>query len=315
MTEYSGEVFDLGYQHYDGPREGRMRARKALWINGMRIALGLGRGTRAKILPTILFLIVIMTSVIISLAATAANAGDDFANHADFYRIISIILLLFSAIIAPELLCPDRRDGVIYLYLVRPLTTTDYLIGRWLAFFSVSFALIIIGQIILFIGLMLAVDEPMDYLRDNWLDVPRFLGAGLVIAAFATTLPLAVAAFTNRKAFAASFVIGIFFVSAIIAGIMTECDHSYHPDRGSSDYKADTEECEPRTGNAGKWLALIDIGQVSSHVSDLIMDDENESQIAKQVRKLPTVVPFLWYLIMTLGPGFILWQQYRRLST
>ena len=44
MTEYRSEVFDLGYQHYKGPREGQMRARKAIWINGMRTALGLGRG-------------------------------------------------------------------------------------------------------------------------------------------------------------------------------------------------------------------------------------------------------------------------------
>ncbi len=61
-------------------------------------------------------------------------------------------------------------------------------------------------------------------------------------------------------------------------------------------------------------MALVDIGQVPSHVSDLIMDDENESQVARQVRKLPTGIPVLWYLIMTAGPGYVLWQRYRRLS-
>ena len=55
MTQTTGEVFDLGYQHYDGPREGRFRARTALWVNGVRTALGLGRGAKAKILPTLLF--------------------------------------------------------------------------------------------------------------------------------------------------------------------------------------------------------------------------------------------------------------------
>lgn len=314
MNEYGGEVFDLGYQHYEGPREGRMRARKALWINGMRTAIGLGRGTRAKLLPALLFLVVIMTAVIISLIATSADAGDDFANHADFYRIISVVLLIFSAIIAPELLCPDRRDGVIFLYLVRPLTITDYIIGRWLAFFTVTFALIIIGQVILFAGLTLAVDEPFEYLKDNWLDVPRFLCAGIVIAAFTTTLPLAVSAFTTRKSFAASFVIGLFFITAIIAGIMTECDYSEDYDSKSFDDGSNQQICEPRTGEAGKWLGLIDIGRVSGHVSDLIMDDENESQVAKQVSQLPVVVPILWYLIMTVGPGFILLHRYRRLT-
>ncbi len=314
MTEHSGEVFDLGYQHYKGPREGRMRARKALWTNGMRTALGLGRGTQAKILPGMLFAFVILMAVIMSLAAAETGSDADIPNHADYYVIISVILLLFSAIIAPGLLCPDRRDGVIYLYLVRPLTITDYIAGRWLAFFSVSLALICSGQMILFSGLTLAADEPLSYLRDNWMDVPYFLGAGLVVATFTTTLPLAVSAFTTRKAYAAAFVIGLFFISAVIAGILTECDQSDLPSEESPGYERALEECEPRTGEVGKWLALVDIGQVPGHVSDLIMDNENESQVARQVRKLPTGIPVLWYLIMTAGPGYVLWQRYRRLS-
>jgi len=220
MNERSGEIFDLGYQHYEGPREGRTRARKAIWVDGIRTALGLGRGSRAKIMPGILFTIVMLIAVIMSLIASAADFGDELPNHADFYRIISVILLIFSAIIAPELLCPDRRDKVIYLYLVRPLTVFDYVAGRWLAFASVSALLICSGQIILFLGLTLAADESLDYLRDNWTDVPRFLCAGLVVAAFTTTLPLAVSAFTTRRAFAASFVIGIYFISAIFAGVL-----------------------------------------------------------------------------------------------
>ncbi len=314
MTEYSGEVFDLGYQHYDGPREGRMRARKAIWVNGMRTALGLGRGTRPKILPGILFGLAILVAVIMALIAAAPDSGDDVPNHADYYRFISVILLIFSAIIAPELLCPDRREGVIYLYLVRPLTIADYVAGRWLAFFTVSVVLICTGQLILFIGFTLGADESLTYLKDNWMDVPRFLGAGIVIAIFTTTLPLVVSAFTTRKAYAAAFVIGLFFISAIVAGIMTECDQNELPSRGSPSYERALEECEPQTGEWGKWFGLVSIAEVSSHVTDLIMDDESESPVARQVRTLPSIVPVLWYLIMTIGPGYVLWRRYRRLT-
>lgn len=315
MTEYSGEVFDLGYQRYTGPREGRMRARKAVWSNGIRTALGLGRGARAKILPGLLFGIVILVAVIVSLVASVADPEqEDIWGHTDYFRFISIVLLIFSAIIAPELLCPDRRDGVIYLYLVRPLTTTDYVVGRWLAFFSVSMALICCGQLILFLGLTLAAEDSPAYLWDNWMDVPRFLGAGLVVAVFTTTLPLAVSAFASRRAYAAAFVIGLYFISAIIAGIMTECDYADEPPQGSPGHEAFLEECEPRAGEVGKWMGLVDISQVPGHVSDLIMDEENESQVAKQVRKLPTIVPIVWYLLMTAGPGYILVRKYRRLG-
>ncbi len=312
MTEPHGEVFDLGYQHYEGAREGRMRARKALWINGVRTVLGLGRGSRAKILPISLFVFAIAPAVILSLVASVAGPDEEIPGHADYYRITSIILLLFSAIMAPELLCSDRREGVISLYLVRPLTAIDYLAGRWLAFFSVTTALIYSGQVILFIGFTLAADEPLDYIRDNWLEIPRFLGAGLAVAMFTSTLPIAVSAFTNRRAYATAFVIGLYFISAPLAGILSECTNEYY-EEGPPPYKEAVEECEPQAGDAAKWVALLDIGQIPNHISDLIFNDKNDSQIAKQVRKLPTVVPVGWYLLMTAGPGWLLWWRYRRM--
>ena len=130
MSESRGVVFGLGYQHYDGPREGRTHARKALWMNGVRTALGLGRGSRAKILPSLLFIAAIAQAVVLALIASQIGEmsapGLEFPGHAGYYRIVSVILLLFSAIITPELLCPDRRDGVIHLYLVRPAVTAVF---------------------------------------------------------------------------------------------------------------------------------------------------------------------------------------------
>ena len=222
MTEPRGEVFDLGYQHYKGPREGRMRARKALWMNGVRTALGLGRGSRAKILPVLLFVAAMIPALLLTLGASESGPGGDVTGHTDYYWMVSIILFLFAAIIAPELLCPDRRDGVISLYLVRPLTPTDYVVGRWLAFFSITLAIVYLGQVVLLVGLTLAAAEPLDYLRNHWLDIPRFLGAGLVVALFTTTLPMAVSAFTTRRAYATAFVIGLLIISTVVAGALTE---------------------------------------------------------------------------------------------
>ena len=47
-TQSEGTVFDLGYRRYEGPREGRNRARTAVYIDGLKITLGIGRGGRAK---------------------------------------------------------------------------------------------------------------------------------------------------------------------------------------------------------------------------------------------------------------------------
>ena len=309
MTDASGEVFDLGYQHYDGPREGRMRARQALFVNGVRTAIGLGRGWQSKVLPGLLFFAVMVPAFLFSFIASTADILQDVPTHADYYWIINIVILLFSATTAPEMLCPDRRDRVIDLYLVRPLTTTDYVIGRWFAFFSVMLALVYAGQVVLFIGLTFAADEPLDYLRDQWLDIPRLLAVGAAIAAFATSIPLAVSTFTVRRTYAAAIVIALFVITPVVAGSLTFCEDHEHGQFG-----AVQSECEPVTGDAAKWLALVSLPEVPLHVSDLIFDDDNESDVAELVREHSSAVPVAWLLILTVVPGFVLWWQYRRMA-
>jgi hypothetical protein len=121
QSGHSGTVFDIGYQRYTGPREGRKRARLAVFKDGVRTSLGFGRGGRAKILPWFFIAVLGSIALIMALIAGAADriAGPEAAaqmnlpSHSDYYGIASILIFVFAAVVAPELLCPDRRDGVI----------------------------------------------------------------------------------------------------------------------------------------------------------------------------------------------------------
>ena len=175
---------------------------------------------------------------------------------------------------------------------------------------SITLLLVYSGQIVLFIGLVLSAVEPWDYLRDNWLDIPRFLGAGLVVAAFITTIPLAVASFTNRRAYAAAFVIGFFIISHAAGNILTACEENGELRR---DVPAEAQ-CEPLTGDAAKWFSLVAMFAVPMHVSDMIFGVEDEEGDSDRVAELPSIVPIGWYLLLTAGPGYALWWRYRRIS-
>ena len=308
-SERQGEIYDLGYQRYYGPREGRGRARWALLVNGIRSALGIGRGSRAKVLPVLLFVAAVGTAIIMVLIASQTGI-ENTTNHAGYYSAISVILILFSAIIAPELLIPDRRDRVLHLYLVRPLTPTDYVAGRWSAFFIITLAIVYSGQILLFLGLLLTAPEPVDYVRENWLDVPRFLAAGFVVAVFTTTLPLAVSAFTNRRAYAAAFVIGLWIVSTSAAGILATCEETTTATTPDGNVTVQVGECVPIAGDMAKWFALVEIGEAPIRINDFIFGEEPGTL----AQELPDIVPIGWYLILTAGPGFLLWRRYQSIA-
>ena len=194
-----GQVFDLGYHRYEGPREGRSRARYAIYFDGLKVAMGIGRGGRAKILPWVFITAALIPALVLAIiAGTVDRIGGpgvseavDLPSYSDYYSIASIILFLFAAAAAPELLCPDRRNGVINLYLVRPLTGTDYIVARWLAFLTVMLAVAWAPQLVLLAGLAFGAEQPADYLRDNWEDIPRFLGSGAGIAIYTTSLAIA----------------------------------------------------------------------------------------------------------------------------
>ena len=193
---------------------------------------------------------------------------------------------------------------------MRPLTSTDYVAGRWLAFFTIVLALVYSGQIVLFVGLTLAAGEPLTYVRENWLDIPRFLAAGAVIAVFTTTIPLAVSGFTNRRAYAAGFVIGLFILSAAVANSLTGCtEREVVVENG----ELVVDRCEAVSGRWAKWVALAELGAVPANVSDIIFGETpDSSQADRHVSELHDAIPVAWYVVLTMGPAVLLLWRYRK---
>ena len=197
---------------------------------------------------------------------------------------------------------------------MRPLTPIDYVSARWLVFFVVVLVILYTGQVVLLGGSVLAAEKPIDYLRDNWLDVPRFLAAGVVYAAFAATIPLAAAAFTTRRTYAAAFVVALFIFSSVAAAALTGCDEEHDQAQERFGPQAPVG-CNPITGDSAKWYNLAGIIQAPIHMNDLIFDKQNDGLGFDFFRELPAPVPVLWYLLLVLGPGAAIWWRYRRIAS
>ena len=296
----SGTVFDVGYRNYTGAREGRERSRRAILKDGIRIALGLGRGGRPKILPwafiTILSVIGLIMAIIAGAAERMVGPGAterlNLPTHSDYNGIASIVLFVFAAIVAPELLGRDKREGTINLYLVRPITGTDYIVSRWLAFLIVITIASIVPQVLLLLGLAGGDSVPLDYLAKHWLDIPRFLLSGLVMSLYATTLAMLTASFTTRRAYASVFLVGLFAITTpFTIGLASEIG-----------------------GTTGQWISMFNLTNIPVHVNDIIFDQVSEITSEAPAKELPATVRVAWYFLWTVGPGALLWSRYRRLS-
>ena len=221
VTAPGGTIYDRGYRHYEGPREGRGRRVRAIAVAGIRRVLGLKRNWKTKVVPWGLLVLAFgPVLAFIGVRVLFAEAADDFFTYAQYLRIVAGLLLLFAATAGPELLCPDRRQNVLALIFTRPVTRSDYLLAKLAALLAVVALIAIVPLVVLFLGNTLTADSAATYLGDHLGDLGRILVAGSVLTVFYSVVALAAASLTDRRAVATAGLLGVFLGTSALANIL-----------------------------------------------------------------------------------------------
>ncbi len=220
----TGAVYDRGYRPYEGHRGGRNASRAALFRTSVRRALGLRRSWRQKVAPFILLGIVTIPAIVnvgVKYLTRNSPASDvDFITYREYVGV-SNALLVFVALTAPDIMCPDRRQRVLPLLFARPMTGVDYVIAKVGAMFAILFAFSFIPQLILFIGQMLVTEDgALTYLRDNAEVLWQVPTAVVLLSLFYAVLSVAVASLSSRRIIAGATIIGLFLVTSIVSVII-----------------------------------------------------------------------------------------------
>ncbi len=223
-------IYDRGYRSYEGERRGRGAIRRAIARDGIRRILGLRRKARRKILPWSLLVIgVVMAAVIIGLhfvaGSIAAGVAEGLPTYPNLFDLYSRVALLFIAVTGPELLIPDRTQGVLSVYFSRPMRVSDYLAGKLYAYLTVAGAIYVVPQILLHLGLAgLSDDGFLSYLGSNLDVLWKVPVVALGFLAVHGGLLAILSSLIDRTGFAAAAYLAILTAGNGIAGVIADAD-------------------------------------------------------------------------------------------
>jgi ABC-2 type transport system permease protein len=248
----TGAVYDRGYRPYDGSRGGRGASRLALIRVTLRRAIGLRRSWRQKVAPVLLLGLAVVPAIVnVGVGYVTRDepiSNFEFITYREYVVVSTSLLLLFVALMGPDVVCPDRRNRVLPLVFARPLNGVDYVVAKVTAIAGIVFAFGLIPQIVLFVGQMIVRKKPMDYLTDNAEVLWQAPLAVAIVAIYFAAVVLAISSLTGRRIVAGAVFVGLLLFTTTVSSILV----------GETTYE---------DGNAG---GLVDVAALPLHLRDLV---------------------------------------------
>jgi ABC-2 type transport system permease protein len=230
MTE--AHIYDRGYRKYDGVRTGVPGALRTLVSHSAAHALGLRRSAKYKVVPVLIIVSAYLpAAVFIGIAALIPD--DDIEEvflptYAGYYGYVIAAIYLLAGFITPELLAPDRRTGMLGVYLASPLNRATYLLGKGIAVVLLLLIVTFGPPMLMLIAFSLENSGPDGFVE--WMKVfgQIFAGSAAMGVVFAS-IGLAISASTDRVVVATATILAVLPASAIATDVLvTEAELTPH---------------------------------------------------------------------------------------
>jgi ABC-2 type transport system permease protein len=218
----TGSIYDLGYRRYSGDRLGRRYAVLSLYTYSLKAIFGLGRSAMSKVFPIGLAIVLMLPAVVQLGIAAIAPREVTIIKHENYFGFTQIVLVLFCAATAPEIVGRDQRFHTLPLYFSRALSRLDYVSSKVVALFAALFLVTFVPQVLLFLGSAVATEDLVSYITSNIDIVPPVLGSSMLVAALMSSVSLAIGSQTHRRAFATGAILAFFVIFNVLGSILVE---------------------------------------------------------------------------------------------
>jgi ABC-2 type transport system permease protein len=280
-------IIDRGYRPYVGPRLGVAGAVRSLVRHTAQRVMGLRRPFAYKILPMLSAAIAYVPAIVfVGLAALVKDAGvrrNFLPTYADYYGFVVSALIVFASFVAPEALCPDRRTGMLGLYLSAPLTRASYVASKVGAVFGLLAVATLGPPLLMAVAFVLQDQGP-----DGPIAVAALLGrvvvSGALVAAVFTSVSLGISSLTDRRAIASAATLLTIVGTGAVTGVLVN-------GVGTPD-----------------WLFVFDL---TTAPFELVRAIYGEPSDLKETPTLALVASNVGWIVLGIS---VIWWRYRRIE-
>jgi ABC-2 type transport system permease protein len=279
-------IIDRGYRPYDGPRLGSAGAVRSLVRHTVQRVMGLRRPVQYKVLPMLSAVIAYVPAIVF--VGLSALIKDDrvrrgfLPTYGQYYGFIVSALIVFASFVAPEALCPDRRTGMLGLYLAAPFTRLSYVaskVGAVLGLLAIATLGPPLLMVIAFVLQSQGPDGPLGVLTL----LVRVAVSGVLVAAVYTSVSLGMSSLTDRRAIASAATLLTIVGTGAVTGVLVN------------------------GVGVGEWLTMFDLSTAPFELVRRIYGETGDVHVGV----FPLVVGNLFWIVLGLGT---IWWRYRRIE-
>jgi ABC-2 type transport system permease protein len=280
-------IVDRSYRPYDGVRGGVGASMRATTKHAVQRTLGIKRTIWQKVIPIFSIGIAYVPAiVIVGVSALFKDVEiEDIPTYPEYYFFVTAAIVVFTSFVAPEVLCTDRRSGMLGLYLAGPLSRDQYLVAKSAAVATVIAVVTLGPPVLLLIGYSFADVGPGSFL-DTLEVLARIVGAAAVVTVWYTVISIAVASLTDRRSFASAGIILLVLVSSSVVSALV------------------------RGADLTPWLRLADVFILPFELVRRVYGTEGEQELAD----LGTTRLALGAAVIALAAAALVRSRYQRLA-
>jgi ABC-2 type transport system permease protein len=232
-------IADLSYRNYDGPLMTRAVRWWTVAISSIRLVMkkkGFWFVTAISVLPYVFigFALYMFTMAMDSAAqsgavqmAGAMGMGDKFDIAKDARTALlsalhlqtGLWLFIIAMIAGPSSIAADNQSNALLVYLSKPLTKSDYLIGKWMGIFLIITAVALVPNLLLYLFFLFSYLSKGFFSQDPFLFL-RVIFTCMIPAALHASLLVGLSAWSKTPRMAGAIYAAVYFIGPAISAIL-----------------------------------------------------------------------------------------------